>query len=180
MGIKNQAERIGDPQLLTMLWKIGNPMNQHGCQLSVSKAIRNHVTSLTWQRTRRYSYASGGECRRTVQSNGRLHSSAQVPWTNLTSCSAGLKWRAPSSTDGLPSTSYLAERCDKLWESQVKSCLTKGGVTTFDVTSLVEGWEYHFLRQQSGGLGTFVEMSQAVMPVKEPGMFVLYFSVCQA
>ena len=57
---------------------------------------------------------------------------------------AGLKWRAPSSTDGLPITSYLAERCDKLWESQVKACLTKGGVTTFDVTSLVEGSEYHF------------------------------------
>ena len=31
-----------------------------------------------------------------------------------------------------------------------------------------------------GGLGTFVEMSQAVMPVIEPGMFVLYFPVCQA
>ena len=28
-----------------------------------------------------------------------------------------------------------------------------------------------------GGLGTFVEMSQAVMPVIEPGMFVLYLSV---
>ena len=80
-----------------------------------------------------------------VHINGRWHSTcAQVPWTNLTSCSAGLKWRAPSSTDGLPITSYLAERCDKLWESQVKACLTKGGVTTFDVTSLVEGSEYHF------------------------------------
>ena len=43
-----------------------------------------------------------------------------------------------SSTDELPSTSYLAERRDKLWESQVKACLTKGGVTTFDVNSLVE------------------------------------------
>ena len=53
---------------------------------------------------------------------------------------AGLKWRAPSSTDGLPITSYLAERCDK---SQVKACLTKGGVKTFDMTSLVEGSEYY-------------------------------------
>ena len=68
----------------------------------------------------------------------------KVPWTNLTSCSAGLKWRAPSSTDGLPSTSYLAERRDKLWEAQVKACLTKGGVTTFDLTSLNEESEYHF------------------------------------
>ena len=80
-----------------------------------------------------------------VHRNGRGHSTcAQVPWANLTSCSAGLKWRAPSSTDGLPITSYLAERCDKLWESQVKTCLTKDGVTTFDVTSLVEDSEYHF------------------------------------
>ena len=64
--------------------------------------------------------------------------------TNVTSSSAGLQWRAPSNIGGLPITSYLAERCDKLWESQVKACLTKGGVTTFDVTSLVEGSEYHF------------------------------------
>ena len=64
--------------------------------------------------------------------------------TNVTSSSAGLKWRAPSNTGRLPITSNLAERRDKLWESQVKACLTKGGVTTFDVTSLVEESEYHF------------------------------------
>ena len=64
--------------------------------------------------------------------------------TNVTSSSAGLQWRVPSSTDGLPITSYLAERRDKLWEAQVKACLTKGGVPTFDVTSLVEGSDYHF------------------------------------
>ena len=118
-----------------------------------------------------------------VQRNGRWHSTcAQVPWINLTSCSAGLKWRAPSSTDGLSITSYLAERCDKLWESQVKACLTKGRVTTFDLASLLEGSRVPLLGSGSkrGGLGPFVEMSQAVMPVIEPGMFVLYFPVCQA
>ena len=125
----------------------------------------------------------GWECRRTVQSNGRWHSTcAQVPWTNLTSSSAGLQWRAPSSTDGLPITSYLVERRGKHWGSYVKASTTKFGVTSFDLASILEGSRVPLLGSGSkrGGLGPFVEMSQAVMPVKEPGMFVLYFSVCQA
>ena len=55
--------------------------------------------------------------------------------TNVTSSSAGLQWRAPSSTHGLPITSYLVKRPGKHWQSQVKACTTKGEVTTFDVTS---------------------------------------------
>ena len=45
--LKTKLKGLGDPQLLTMLWKNRNLINQHGCQLSVSKATRNHVTSLT-------------------------------------------------------------------------------------------------------------------------------------
>ena len=125
----------------------------------------------------------GWECRRTVQSNGRWHSTCgQVPWTNLTSSSAGLHWRAPSSTDGhshhfIPGGKaqqalavigqglYYKVRSDLLWLG-----LHTGGIR---VPFLWSG-------NKRGGLGPFVEMSQAVMPVKEPGMFVLYFSVCQA
>ena len=102
--------------------------------------------------------------------------------TNVTSSSASLQWRAPSKTGGLPITSYLVERRDKRWGSWVKAGTTKGGVTTFDVTSLLEGSEYYFrvAAANDEGCGPFVEMTQAVMPVKEPGMFVLYFPVCQA
>ena len=54
-------------------------------------------------------------------------------------------------------------------------------MTTFNLTSLLEGSEYHLgSGSKQGGLGPFVEISQAVMPVKEPGMFVFYFPVCQA
>ena len=45
-------------RFLTMLWKNGHPMNQHGCQLSVSQATRHYVTCLIWQRAWRYSFAS--------------------------------------------------------------------------------------------------------------------------
>ena len=37
--------------------------------------------------------------------------------TNVTSSSAGLHWRAPSNTGGLPITLYLVERCGKHWQS---------------------------------------------------------------
>ena len=37
--------------------------------------------------------------------------------TNVTSSSAGLQWRAPSNTGGLPITSYLVERRGKHWQS---------------------------------------------------------------
>ena len=54
-------------------------------------------------------------------------------------------------------------RSDNLWRD-----LLSGGIR---VPLLGSG-------SKRGGLGTFVEMSQAVMPVIEPGMFVLYFPVC--
>ena len=173
---------MGIPQLLTMLWKIGNPINQHGCQLSVSRATRNHVTSLTWQRTSRYSYASGGECRRSPKkSKVTLHlcpspmdqldillcwpevaSSVWHSWTSQHFIPGGKARQALGVTgQGLP----YKGRSDNLWRD-----LLSGGIR---VPLLGSG-------SKRGGLGTFVEMSQAVMPVKEPGMFVLYFSVCQA
>ena len=64
--------------------------------------------------------------------------------TDVTSSSAGLKWRAPSGTDGLPITYYLVERRGKHWGSYVKASTTKGGVTSFDLASILEGLEYHF------------------------------------
>ena len=139
--ITNQAERIGDPQAVKN-WESYKStwMQVERVQSNKKSCDQSHVTEDQEIFLRILAENVAG-----VQRNGRWHSTcAQVPWTNLTSCSAGLKWRAPSSTDGLPITSYLAERCDKLWESQVKACLTKGGMTTFDVTSLVEGSEYHF------------------------------------
>ncbi|GFO38541.1 titin, partial [Plakobranchus ocellatus] len=90
--------------------------------------------------------------------------------TNVTSSTATLQWRAPSDTGGLPITSYLVERRDKRWGSWVKAGSTKGGVTTLDVTSLLEGSEYFFRvsAENEEGFGPAVEISQAVMPVKEP------------
>ncbi|GFS00827.1 titin [Elysia marginata] len=90
--------------------------------------------------------------------------------TNVTSSTASLQWRAPSDTGGLPITSYQVERRDKRWGSWVKAGATKGGVTTLDVTSLLEGSEYYFRVSAANdeGTGPFVETTQAVKPVKEP------------
>ena len=63
--------------------------------------------------------------------------------TNVTSSSSGLQWRALSNTGELPITSYLVERRGKHWGSYVKASTTKGGVTTFDLASILEGSEYH-------------------------------------
>ncbi|RUS90387.1 hypothetical protein EGW08_001882, partial [Elysia chlorotica] len=90
--------------------------------------------------------------------------------TNVTSSTASLQWRAPSDTGGLPITSYIVERRDKRWGSWVKAGTTKSGVTILDVASLLEGAEYYFRVSaiNEEGQGPWTEMSQAVMPVKEP------------
>ena len=58
----------------------------------------------------------------------------------------------------------------KGWSDHLRLGLLSGGIR---VPLLGSG-------SKRGWLGSFIEMSRAVMPVKEPGMFVFYFPVCQA
>ena len=125
----------------------------------------------------------GGECRRIVQSNGRWHSTcAQVPWTDLTSSSAGLQWRTPSNTGGLAITSYSGGKARQALAVIGQGLHYKGRSDHLWLGLLTGGIRLPLLGSGSKrrGPGPFVEMSQAVMPVKEPGMFVLYFPVFQA
>ena len=87
-------------------------------------------------------------------------SSVQHRWTSHHFIPGGKVRLALGVTgQGLP----YKGRSDNLWRD-----LLSGGIR---VPLLGSG-------SKRGGLGTFVEMCQAVMPVIEPGMFVLYFPVC--
>ncbi|KAH9498302.1 hypothetical protein Btru_006487 [Bulinus truncatus] len=88
--------------------------------------------------------------------------------TEVTSNSASLVWKPPSDTGGLPITSYLVERRDKRWGSWIKVGSTKSN--TIDVPSLLENAEYFFrvAAENEEGQGPFAEMSEAIVPIKEP------------
>ena len=137
----------GSPVTHYAVEKNGNPINQNGCQLSVSQGTRHHVTSLTWLRARRYSFASW----RRMSRDSPNHRKAKH---HLCPSPHGPTWHpallACSGEFGLarmdfPSLHTWWKGATFSWvHNYVKAGTPKGGVTTFNVASILEGSGYYF------------------------------------